>query len=222
MKTSPGQVAQLMALQRELAQQVDCANRLDWPPRRIAAVDAAFPDGGQITRAAAVLFGFPELECLASAVSERPTRLPYIPGLLSFRELPAILTALEQLPQTADVVLCDGQGIAHPRRFGIACHLGVETGLPTIGVGKSRLCGHYREPAGEKGSTEALMDGDDQIGMVVRTRSGVKPLFVSIGHRVNLETAVRLTLACVARYRLPEPIRAADRLADQPSARCSR
>ncbi len=213
MKAAPGQVTKLIAQQRELADRVDCTDHLAWPPRRIAAVDAAFPGGGQITRAAAVLYRFPELECLASAVAEQPTRLPYIPGLLSFRELPAILAALDQLPETPNVVLCDGQGIAHPRRFGIACHLGVETGMPTVGVGKSRLCGQFREPGREKGSTEALLDGNEQIGVVVRTRSNVKPLFVSIGHRVNLATAVRLTLGCASRYRLPEPIRSADRLA---------
>lgn len=216
MKTTPGQVAKLTAQQRELAERVDSTDHLAWPPQRIAAVDAAFPSGGRITCAAAVLYRFPQLERLDSAVAEQPTRLPYIPGLLSFRELPAILAALGKLTETPDVVLCDGQGIAHPRRFGIACHLGIETGIPTVGVGKSRLCGRFREPDTAKGSMEALLDGDEQIGMVVRTRSNVKPLFVSIGHRVTLATAVRLTLECTSRYRLPEPIRAADRLASLP------
>jgi deoxyribonuclease V len=214
--------AELVARQRELALRVDRRNHLDWPPRRVAAVDCAFPERGTRTRAAAVLFSFPRLECLAEAVSEMPTTLPYIPGLLSFRELPAMLAALEQLPERADVVLCDGQGIAHPRRFGIACHLGVETGLPSVGVGKSRLCGQHEEPGREKGSVARLIDDGEDIGCVVRTRSGVRPLYVSIGHRIDLDSAVRLTLACTGRFRLPEPVRAADSLAGQSSARCSR
>ena len=222
MKAKPGQTARLRDRQRELAGRVERVDRLQWPPRHVAAVDCAFPDRGRLTRAAAVLFDFKNLECVAEAVSEMPTVLPYIPGLLSFRELPAMLEALDRLPETPDVVLCDGQGIAHPRRFGVACHLGVETGLPTVGVGKSRLCGTHREPGRDKGSTEPLIDQEEKIGMVVRTRTGVRPLYVSVGHRVRLNTAVELVLACTSRYRLPEPIRAADKLAGQSSAKCSR
>ncbi len=227
MKAPAGLATELIARQREMATRVERDDGFTWPPERVAAVDAAFPDNGRITRGAAVLFSFPELECLDRAVSEFPTALPYIPGLLSFRELPAIRSALEQLRETPDVILCDGQGFAHPRRFGIACHLGVETGVPTAGVGKSRLCGQFSEPGNNKGSTAALLDRNEEIGSVVRTRTGVKPLFVSAGHRISLETAVRLTLECAPRYRLPEPIRAADRLAadassSQLSARCSR
>ncbi len=227
MKAPAGLASELIARQRELAAHVDHDDHFAWPPARVAAVDAAFPGNGKITRGAAVLFSFPELECLDRAVSELPTALPYIPGLLSFRELPAIRSALEQLRETPDVILCDGQGIAHPRRFGIACHLGVDTGFPTAGVGKSRLCGQFSEPGKEKGSTSILLDRAEEIGTVVRTRTGVKPLFVSVGHRISLATAVRLTLECAPRYRLPEPIRSADRLAGmtggvQLSARCSR
>lgn len=222
MKARPGLARDLIARQRELARLVEPQDRLDWPPRLVAGVDCAFPDGGKRTRAAAVLFRFPELECVAEAVSELDTTLPYIPGLLSFRELPAIVQALEQLPQAPDVVLCDGQGMAHPRRFGVACHLGVETGLPAVGVGKSRLCGQHHTPGLEKGSREPLIDNGEEIGRVVRTRANVRPVYVSVGHRVSLTTAVDLVLSCTTRFRLPEPIRAADRLADQSSARCSR
>lgn len=221
MSLQAGRVADLIRQQRELATRVDRRNHLAWPPKRVAAVDCAFPDRGRLTRAAAVLFDFENAKCVAEAVSEIPTPLPYIPGLLSFRELPAVQSALEQLPECADVVLCDGQGIAHPRRFGIACHLGVVTGLPTVGVAKSHLCGQHGEPHRNKGSFAPLIDREERVGVVLRTRTGVRPLFVSIGHRIDLNTAVRLTLACTGRFRLPEPIRAADRLAGG-QARCSR
>ncbi len=222
MKTRPGETAQLIERQRDMARRVEHGELLQWPPALVAGVDCAFPEGGARTRAAAVLYRFPQLECVAETTAERDTVLPYIPGLLSFRELPAILDALDALPEAPDVVLCDGQGIAHPRRFGVACHLGVETGLPTVGVGKKRLCGEHKEPGHEKGSTESLIDQGEKIGMVVRTRTSVRPLYVSVGHRVNLDTAVELVLACTTRYRMPEPIRAADRAAAQSSARCSR
>jgi len=212
----------LMERQRSLAQQVIDRNDLQLPPKLVAGVDAAFPHGGQTTRAAAVLMRFPELELLEEAVHEQPTELPYIPGLLSFRELPAVLGALRRLSVSPDLVLCDGQGRAHPRRFGIACHLGVTTGLATVGVGKSRLCGRHAEPGPEKGDTAELVDGDEVIGQVLRSRSRVRPLYVSIGHRLSLDTAVQMVLACTPRFRLPEPVRRADRLAGQSSSRCSR
>ena len=148
-------------------------------------------------------------------VHEQPTELPYIPGLLSFRELPAILAALQRLPTPPDLVLCDGQGRAHPRRFGIACHLGVTTGLATIGVGKSRLCGQHGEPGPRKGSAVDLVDGEEVVGRVLRSRDRVRPLDISVGHRVSLQTAVDLVLDCTPRYRLPEPVRRADRLAGE-------
>jgi deoxyribonuclease V len=178
-------------------------------------VDTAFPDNGRTARAAAVLMRYPDLEPIEEAVHELPTELPYIPGLLSFRELPAVLGALERLSIPPEVVLCDGQGRAHPRRFGIACHLGVTTGLATIGVGKSRLCGHHEEPGPEKGSAVDLVDGEEVIGRVLRSRNRVRPLYVSVGHRVSLATATDLVLACTPRHRLPEPIRRADHLAGQ-------
>jgi deoxyribonuclease V len=203
----------LIERQRELARRVIDRDDLRRPPRLVAGVDAAFPDRGRTTRAAAVLMRFPDLEPIDEAVFEQATTLPYIPGLLSFRELPAILGALERLSIPPELVLCDGQGRAHPRRFGIACHLGVTTGLATIGVGKSRLCGRHEEPGTEKGAAVDLFDGDEVIARVVRTRSRVRPVYVSAGHRVSLATAVDLVLACTPRYRLPEPVRRADRLA---------
>ena len=136
-----------------------------------------------------------------------------MPGLLSFRELPAVLDALSQLSVMPDIILCDGQGRAHPRRFGIACHLGVLLDLPTIGVGKTRLVGRHLEPGPERGDWTPLLDHEEEIGAVLRTRTGVKPLYISGGHRVCLRTAIELTLACLTRYRLPETTRAAHRLA---------
>lgn len=205
----------LVERQETLARQVIERDDLRLPPKLIAGVDAAFPDGGRTTRAAAVLMRFRDLAPVEEVVHEQATALPYIPGLLSFRELPAIVAALQKLSTAPDLVLCDGQGRAHPRRFGIACHLGVTTGLATIGVGKSRLCGQHEEPGIEKGRAVDLLDGDEVIGRVVRSRDRVRPLYVSTGHRVSLDTAVELVLACTPRYRLPEPIRRADRLAGQ-------
>jgi deoxyribonuclease V len=146
-------------------------------------------------------------------VARLPTRFPYVPGLLSFRELPVVLDALARLAVIPDVILCDGQGRAHPRRFGIACHLGVLLDLPTVGVGKTRLVGRHAEPGPDKGDWAPLLDDGEVIGAVLRTRAGVKPLYISVGHRISLDSAITLTLACLTRYRLPETTRAAHRLA---------
>jgi len=147
------------------------------------------------------------------AVARRPTAFPYIPGLLSFREVPAVLEALQLLRRLPDMLLCDGQGMAHPRRFGIACHLGVLTDLPAIGVAKSRLLGTCAAVADGKGSRQPLYDKGEVIGTVLRTRRGVQPLYISVGHRVGLESAVDIVLRCTTRYRLPETTRAAHKLA---------
>lgn len=200
-----------IALQRDLAPKVEAADRLAGP-RTIAGVDVAFPGGGEITRAAVVVLTFPGFEVIETAVAEEPTRFPYVPGLLSFREAPAVLAALDRLSSRPDLLMVDGQGLAHPRRLGIACHVGLLADIPAIGVAKSRLCGVHGEPEAEKGSRTALTDKGEVIGAVLRTRTGVKPVYVSTGHRVGLETAVRLTLACALRYRLPEPTRLADKL----------
>ncbi len=183
--------------------------------RRVAGVDVGFRDGRRITRAAVAVLAFPALTPLEQAVAHCPTRFPYIPGLLSFREVPAVLEALAGLQRLPDLILCDGQGLAHPRRFGIACHLGVLLDLPTIGVAKSRLIGQHDPLPPEKGAWVPLYDGDECVGAVVRSRTGVSPLYVSIGHRISLASAIDYVLRCTTRYRLPETTRAAHRLASE-------
>jgi deoxyribonuclease V len=202
-----------IALQRELASDVECVDRLPEKITRVAGVDVGFEDGGRIARAAVAVLSFPDLAPMERSIARLDTAFPYIPGLLSFRELPAVLEALAHLSEPPDVILCDGQGRAHPRRFGIACHLGLLLDLPTLGVGKTRLIGEHEEPGPERGDWTALLDKGEIIGATLRTRPGVKPLYISGGHRVGLECAVRLTLACLTRYRLPETTRAAHRLA---------
>lgn len=202
-----------IALQRELASRVEAVDRLPAAIRRVAGVDVGFEQEGRVTRAAVAVLSFPDLAPLEQAVARAETSFPYVPGLLSFRELPAVLGALEQLSALPDVILCDGQGRAHPRRFGIACHLGLLLDIPTVGVGKTRLVGEFREPGPNRGDWAPLTDRGEVIGAVLRTRPGVNPLFISGGHRVGLDSAIRLTLACVTRYRLPETTRAAHRLA---------
>jgi deoxyribonuclease V len=183
------------------------------PVRQVGGVDVGFEDQGRTTRAAFVVLSFPGLQLQEQAVVRRPTRFPYVPGYLSFRELPAVLDALDRLSTRPDLLLCDAQGLAHPRRFGLACHLGVLTDLPSIGVAKSRLIGVHSEPAAEKGGWTPLLDDEEIIGAVLRTRSHVRPVYVSIGHRISLETAIDYVLRCTTRYRLPETTRWAHRLA---------
>jgi deoxyribonuclease V len=180
---------------------------------RVAGVDCGFEGGGSVTRAAVAVLDFPGLEAVEQSVARLPTSFPYVPGLLSFREIPAVLAALERLIDLPDLILVDGQGYAHPRRFGIASHLGVLTDLPTIGVGKTRLLGYYDEPPEERGSWTPLRDKGEVIGAVLRTRERVNPLFISAGHRISLETAVAYVMRCTRRYRLPETTRRAHRLA---------
>ncbi|WP_083251069.1 deoxyribonuclease V [Acidihalobacter yilgarnensis] len=185
--------------------------------RQVAGVDVGFEEGGAITRAAVVVLQWPSLVLVEQILARRPTQFPYVPGLLSFRELPAVLDAFERLSRYPDLVFCDGQGVAHPRGLGIAAHLGVLTGLPCIGVGKSRLVGTHAEVANERGASTPLYLGDARIGCVLRSRKGVRPLFISPGHRVSQETAPRLVMQALTRFRLPEPIRAAHRLASAPA-----
>jgi len=206
-----------VAIQRELAPRVIRRDDFDAGAiRTVAGVDVGFEDGGRITRAAVAVLDYESLAMTAQAMARRPTTFPYVPGLLSFRELPAVLEALDKLQWPPDILLCDGQGIAHPRRLGIAAHLGLSTGLPAIGVGKSRLIGrHDAVPAG-RGEWTPLRDRDEIIGAVLRTRKGVQPIYVSIGHRISLETAVAVVMACTTKYKLPETTRAAHRLASGP------
>jgi deoxyribonuclease V len=158
---------------------------------------------------------YPELELIEEAIAIQKTCFPYIPGLLSFREVPAVLDALEKLHGLPDLLLCDGQGLAHPRRFGLACHLGVLTGIPSIGVAKTRLTGSHGPVPMRRGDWTPLIHKSEKVGAVLRTRAGVKPVFVSVGHKTSLETAIAYVMACTTRYRLPETTRSAHRLASK-------
>jgi deoxyribonuclease V len=199
-----------VAIQKELAARVR-AEPLRQPVETVAGIDVGVRAGR--LQAAVAVVQVSTLEVVDQAVWRGDVTFPYVPGLLSFRELPAVLPALEQLRVRPDVLMTDSQGLAHPRRFGLACHLGVLLDRPTLGVAKSRLTGTHAEPAQEQGSRTPLADrSGDVIGCVVRTRTGVKPVYVSIGHRITLAEAVALTLACAPRYRLPEPTRQAHRL----------
>ena len=204
--------AEARALQERLSGRAEVRDRLG-TPALVAGIDVGFEDRGRITRAAVAVLGLADLQPVESALARRPTAFPYVPGLLSFREIPAVLDALAALACTPDLLLADGQGLAHPRRFGLACHLGWLVDTPTIGVAKSRLLGEFTPPPAQRGAWAPLLDRGDVVGAAVRTRRGVKPVFVSPGHRVDVASAVRLTLACTQRYRLPEPSRAAHRLA---------
>jgi len=208
----PVDVGTARAVQEALRDRVIREDTLG-PVHTIAGVDVGFEKGGQITRAAVAVLDFPGLDIRDQSISHCPTGFPYIPGYLSFRELPAALRALERLATPPDLLLCDGQGLAHPRRFGLACHIGVLTGLPCIGVAKSRLIGTHEELPANKGQWVPLEDAGEIIGAVVRTRSNVSPVYVSIGHRVSLETAIDYVLRATTRYRLPETTRRAHRLA---------
>ncbi|MBW4497610.1 MAG: deoxyribonuclease V [Oscillatoria princeps RMCB-10] len=199
-------------IQLQLRQSVIAEDQLG-PVRYVAGVDVGYDLAENITRAAVAVLSFPDLQLVEHAIARRPTTFPYIPGFLSFREVPAVLDALEKLSVTPDLLLCDGQGIAHPRRFGIACHLGVLTNLPAIGVAKSLLVGKHDQLPLRRGSWQPLRDRDETIGAVLRTRSGVKPVYISTGHRVSLTTAIDYVMNCTPKYRLPETTRWADKLA---------
>lgn len=207
--------ARARELQRELAARVDRHDPPGFAPQRVAGVDVGFEDGGATTRAAVVVLDIDTLQPLDCAIARRPTHFPYVPGLLSFREIPAVLDALALLQTLPDVLLCDGQGIAHPRRLGIAAHLGVLTGLPSLGVAKSLLTGSHGEVPEQPGQWTPLLDRGETIGAVLRTRAGCKPVYISGGHRISLATAVALVLRCTTRYRLPETTRWADGIASR-------
>jgi deoxyribonuclease V len=182
------------------------------PLRRVAGIDVAFTRDGRTCIAAAVVWDVEQRQAVEQRTATRPLTFPYVPGLLSFREAPAVLAALRGLRTTPDALMCDGHGYAHPRRFGLACHVGLIVDLPTVGCGKTRLCGEHRQPGRRRGSRVPLTHDGEMIGTVLRTRDAVRPVYVSIGHRIDLPSAERLVLACAVGYRLPEPTRRADRL----------
>lgn len=204
--------SEAIALQKRLAAHVDTETPLNLAALALVAGVDVSVKGGE-SRAAIVVLTFPELERVEAVTARMPTQFPYISGLLSFREGPVILAAAAKLRHRPDAYVFDGQGIAHPRRFGIAAHIGLWWDAPTVGCGKRRLVGRHDEPGPEKGSAAGLWHNGEQIGVVLRTRAKVKPVFVSPGHRATVETARELVLRCCPRYRLPEPVRAAHNVA---------
>jgi deoxyribonuclease V len=202
--------AEARGIQQQLCERVR-VEPLASQPETVAGVDASLKGG--VGRAAVVLFTYPELSPLQAATAEMSVSFPYIPGLLAFREGPVVLAALERLDVAPDVLMFDAQGLAHPRRVGLATHIGVLLNRPAVGCAKSRLCGTHVEPHEQRGSWSPLVDNDQVIGAVVRTRDHVRPVFVSVGHLVDLEGAISLVLGCTTKYRLPEPTRWAHRVA---------
>jgi deoxyribonuclease V len=209
-------VGALRAAQEELARRVRLKDEFAKPLRRVAGFDVAFEDDGATTRAAAVLLDAESLQPLETHVVRLPTRMPYIRGLLSFRELPALLEALALLTVKPDLCLIDGHGFAHPRRFGIACHFGIAADLPTIGVAEKVLVGTSSTALHEmRGAFTTLRDGGEQIGWMLRSKPGCLPLIVSPGHRVAMATAPEMVMRFVTTYRVPEPTRLAERIASR-------
>lgn len=198
------------ALQKKLASHVIRQATLG-QVKTVAGIDASYQNG--MAHAAIVVLSYPSLTPIEQTKLKRPANFPYVPGLLSFREGPVVLEALETLQTRPDLLIFDGQGLAHPRRFGLACHIGLLLDIPSIGCAKSRLCGQYEEPGLVRGDFSYLYHKGEAIGAVLRTRSNVKPVFVSIGHRVDLQTSIAYVLGCCTRYRLPETTRWADKIA---------
>jgi deoxyribonuclease V len=204
-----------IVLQRQLRQSIAIQDGPD-EIECVAGIDVGIKRDQ--ARAAVVLLSFPKLQEIEYVITERPVEFPYVPGLLSFREAPVILDALAKLNHVPDVILFDGQGYAHPRRMGIATHIGILLDHPTVGCAKSRLTGSYQEPGKERGCYSLLYDTNDEgstivIGAVVRTRTNVKPLYVSLGHKTSLDKAIDIVLTCGRGLKLPEPLRLAHRLA---------
>lgn len=225
---APADEADAVALQTRLRALVQPDGRMPALLRTIAGLDVAYAVDESVVAGAVTVLDATTLEVIESATAVRPVEFPYVPGLLSFREIPALLDALDKLTQVPDVLVCDGYGLAHPRRFGLACHVGLLTGLPTFGVAKTAFIGTFTDPGNERGDSAELIadanaDGEsgtgtepkvepETIGRVLRTRTGVKPVFVSVGHRIGLDEACALTLRLTPEFRLPETTRRADRL----------
>ncbi|WP_412102986.1 deoxyribonuclease V [Plantactinospora sp. KLBMP9567] len=209
---TPGTVAEAEAVQDRLRPLVDLAGPGPTAPRTVAGLDVAYAEDGDRLAAAVTVLDPTTLAVLDTAVATGRAAFDYVPGLFAFRELPALLTALARLAVEPELLVCDGHGLAHPRRFGLACHLGVLTDRPAIGVGKTPLVGTWAGPERRRGSWAPLVDGTEQVGRVLRTQDGVKPVFVSVGHRMDLDNACAQVLRLTPRYRLPETTRQADRL----------
>lgn len=205
-------ITQAKEIQLKLAAEVSCVCNIT-TPRFIAGVDMSVNRWTKTGTAAVVVLSYPALEIVEIKVMTDRIDFPYVPGLLSFREMPLLLKAFEKIELTPDLVLVDGQGIAHPRRMGIASHLGLWLNVPTIGCAKSRLCGEHDIPDNEAGGYTELKDNGEVIGSVLRTKTGVKPLYISIGHMIDLPSAIRWVMACCRGYRLPEPTRLAHQAA---------
>ncbi len=214
----PTTIAEAEAVQNRLRPLVDLTDPGPDTVRHVAGLDVAYATGSDDLTAAVVVLDAATLDVVDQAVTHERARFPYVPGLFAFRELPPLLTALEALRVAPELLVCDGYGLAHPRRFGLACHLGVLTGLPTIGVAKTTFVGHHDAPAPERGSWAPIHHDDDIVGRALRTQHGVKPVYVSQGHRVSLDNACAHILRLAPAYRLPEPIRQADHLSRSPSS----
>ncbi|WP_409311451.1 deoxyribonuclease V [Pectobacterium sp. B1J-3] len=205
----------------QLARASDVIRHDDLPfeqPAFIAGADVGFEQGGAVTRAAIVIMRYPSLEMIEYKIARIDTTMPYIPGFLSFRECPGLLAAWELVEQKPDLLFVDGHGVSHPRRLGVASHFGLLVNVPTIGVAKSRLCGHFDALADEVGSQQPLSDKDEQIGWVWRSKARCNPLFVATGHRVGMDSALQWVKRCTRGYRLPEPTRWADAVASNRPA----
>jgi deoxyribonuclease V len=200
--------AQAREMQLSLAKRVVTENEVI-NPCLVAGIDISSPDAQGVARGAVVVLRYPQLSMVELKIVEGKITFPYIPGLLSFRESPLILTACENLSNTPDLILLDGQGIAHPRRMGLASHVGLFLDLPTIGCAKSILCGQHRPVGEEAGSHAELLDNGELIGAALRTKSGVRPIYVSVGHKIDLASALQWVMNCCRGYRLPEPTRLA-------------
>ncbi len=209
----PATEEQALAVQDELRSRV-VLDESGPPPGtgRVTGVDVAYDDERDVVVAAAVVLDAATLDVVAETTATGQVSFPYVPGLLAFREIPTVLAALDALPCDPGLVVCDGYGLAHPRRFGLAAHLGVLTGLATIGVAKNPFTFTYDDPGTARGSASPLLAGTEEVGRALRTRDGVKPVFVSVGHRVDLDNACAHTLALTPSYRLPETTRRADSL----------
>jgi deoxyribonuclease V len=198
-----------MQLQESLRERVELEDRFG-DIRYVAGADLAFDPATEVAFAGVIVYRFPNLEEVERRMARRKLRFPYVPGLLSFRECPILLAAFARLKTEPDLVLIDGHGRAHPRRFGIACHIGILFDKPTIGCAKSRLVGEHQDPDKRAGSTSPLMLEGERLGVVLRTRDNVRPIYVTTGHRVSLDTAVGLVKQCLDRFRIPKPTREAD------------